>query len=209
MLELEHGKPLIFGKNRDKGIRLNGMDPEVVELGKGISEDDLLFHDEKAPRTDLAYLLSRMRHPDFPEPIGVFRDVDRPTYDELMTARSRRPSPSAARATWRSSSTAAKPGPSAESTRSDLVICPVCHFDNIAGSDDCENCGADLRYDGPAGRRRRGRRGGPADRALGRAQPAPAGRGQARRRRRGGRAPDAGASHRLRGRRLGPAWSAS
>ena len=32
-LELVHGKPLIFGKNRDKGIRLNGMDPEVVELG--------------------------------------------------------------------------------------------------------------------------------------------------------------------------------
>ena len=46
-LELEHGKPLIFGKNRDKGIRLNGMEPEVVELGKGIEEDDLLFHDEK------------------------------------------------------------------------------------------------------------------------------------------------------------------
>ncbi len=40
-LELDHGKPLIFGKNRDKGIRLNGMNPEVVELGKGISEDDL------------------------------------------------------------------------------------------------------------------------------------------------------------------------
>jgi 2-oxoglutarate ferredoxin oxidoreductase subunit beta len=48
-LELEHGKPLIFGKNRDKGIRLNGMTPEVVELGKGITEDDLLFHDERAP----------------------------------------------------------------------------------------------------------------------------------------------------------------
>src|SRR4029079_9047047 len=48
-LELEHGKPLIFGKNRDRGIRLNGMQPEIVSLGKGISEDDLLFHDEKAP----------------------------------------------------------------------------------------------------------------------------------------------------------------
>ena len=57
-LELVHGKPLIFGKNRDKGIRLNGMDPEVVELGKGITEDDLLFHDEKAPEPSLAYLLS-------------------------------------------------------------------------------------------------------------------------------------------------------
>ena len=84
-LELVHGKPLIFGKNRDKGIRLNGMDPEVVELGKGISEDDLLFHDEKAPEPSLAYLLSRMRHEDgFPEPIGVFRCVERPRYDAMI-----------------------------------------------------------------------------------------------------------------------------
>ena len=81
-LELEHGKPLIFGKNRDKGIRLNGMDPEVVELGKGITEDDLLFHDEKATEPSLAYLLSRLRYEDgFPEPIGVFRAVDAPRYD--------------------------------------------------------------------------------------------------------------------------------
>ena len=82
IIELEHGKPVIFGKNRDKGIRLNGMEPEIVELGKGITEDDLLFHDEKAPEPSLAYLLSRMRYPEFPEPIGVFRDVDRPVYDD-------------------------------------------------------------------------------------------------------------------------------
>ena len=84
VVELEHGKPLIFGKDRDKGIRLNGMEPEVVELGKGISEDDLLFHDEKAAEPSLAYLLSRMRHPEFPEPIGVFRAIDAPKYDELL-----------------------------------------------------------------------------------------------------------------------------
>ncbi len=83
-LELEHGKPLIFGKDRDKGIRLNGLVPEVVDLGKGISEDDLLFHDEKAEEPSLAYLLTRMRNPDFPEPIGVFRAVDRPMYDEEL-----------------------------------------------------------------------------------------------------------------------------
>jgi 2-oxoglutarate ferredoxin oxidoreductase subunit beta len=82
IIELEHGKPLIFGKNRDKGIRLNGLEPEVVELGKGISEDDLLFHDEKTPEPSLAYLLSRMRNEDgFPEPIGVFRAVTAPQYD--------------------------------------------------------------------------------------------------------------------------------
>ena len=83
-IELEHGKPLIFGKDRNKGIRLNGMEPEVVELGKGISEDDLLFHDEQATEPSLAYLLSRMRHPEFPEPIGVFRAVDAPKYDEEL-----------------------------------------------------------------------------------------------------------------------------
>ena len=85
VIELEHGKPLIFGKNRDKGIRLNGMEPEVVDLGKGITEDDLLFHDEKLSEPSLAYLLSRMRYEDgFPEPIGVFRSVDRPKYDEEL-----------------------------------------------------------------------------------------------------------------------------
>jgi len=83
-LELEHGKPLIFGKDRSKGIRLHGMDPEVVELGKGISEDDLLFHDERASEPSLAYLLSRMRYPEFPEPIGVLRAVDAPRYEEMV-----------------------------------------------------------------------------------------------------------------------------
>ena len=47
-LYLEHGKPLIFGKDRNKGIRLHGLDPDVVELGNGIAKDDLLVHDEKA-----------------------------------------------------------------------------------------------------------------------------------------------------------------
>ena len=84
IIELEHGKPLIFGKERDKGIRLNGMDPEIVELGKGIKEDDLLFHDEKAPEPSLAYLLTRMRNPEFPEPIGGYRCIDQPIYDEQL-----------------------------------------------------------------------------------------------------------------------------
>jgi len=85
LVYLEHGKPLIFGKKRDKGIRVNEANrPEVVELGSGISEDDLLFHDEQAPEPSLAFLLARMRHPEFPEPVGVFRDVDLPVYDEQV-----------------------------------------------------------------------------------------------------------------------------
>ena len=49
MLFLEHGKPMIFGKERDKGIRLNGLNPEVVTIGEnGVTEADLLVHDERA-----------------------------------------------------------------------------------------------------------------------------------------------------------------
>src|SRR5205085_10844278 len=83
-LYLEHRKPLIFGKDRTKGIRLNGLDPEVVTVGNGISVDDLLIHDETAEEPSLAYLLSRMVHPRFPECVGIFRCVQRPTYDELL-----------------------------------------------------------------------------------------------------------------------------
>jgi 2-oxoglutarate ferredoxin oxidoreductase subunit beta len=86
LLYLEHGRPMIFGKDRNKGIRLHGLTPEVVNLGSGISQDDLLIHDEKAEEPTLAYLLSRMvRDPDetlsFPEPVGIFRAVERPTHN--------------------------------------------------------------------------------------------------------------------------------
>jgi 2-oxoglutarate ferredoxin oxidoreductase subunit beta len=80
---LEHGKPLIFG-NGKKGIRLNGFEPEIVELDGSIAQDDLLFHDERAPNSQLAFLLSRFRYPEFPEPIGVFRAMTRPTYDQRL-----------------------------------------------------------------------------------------------------------------------------
>jgi 2-oxoglutarate ferredoxin oxidoreductase subunit beta len=75
---------MIFGKDRKKGIRLNGTRPEVVELGKGVSEDDLLFHDEKAADPAMAFMLARMRKPEFPEPVGIFRAIQRATYDEMV-----------------------------------------------------------------------------------------------------------------------------
>ncbi|MFO1096186.1 MAG: hypothetical protein U0992_23200 [Planctomycetaceae bacterium] len=56
---LEHGKPLIFGANRDKGVRLTGDGlPQVVSLNE-VKEDDLIFHDEKADDPSLAFLLGR------------------------------------------------------------------------------------------------------------------------------------------------------
>jgi 2-oxoglutarate ferredoxin oxidoreductase subunit beta len=81
---LDHQKPLVFGKGGTKGIRLNGWEPEVVTLGENATEDDLLFHDERTEDPSLAYLLSRMHHPAFPEPIGVFRCVERPTYADML-----------------------------------------------------------------------------------------------------------------------------
>ncbi|MCE9530072.1 MAG: 2-oxoacid:ferredoxin oxidoreductase subunit beta, partial [Planctomycetes bacterium] len=68
----------------NKGIRLNGITPEVVSIGKDCAIDDLLIHDAYAEQPTLAYLLSRMVHPQFPECIGIFRSVQKPTYDELL-----------------------------------------------------------------------------------------------------------------------------
>ena len=84
-LRLEHGKPMSFGEEGNKGIRLNGIKPEVVTVGKdGRVESDLLVHDEKADEPTLAYFLSRMREPEFPTPIGVFRAVEAPVYNEQV-----------------------------------------------------------------------------------------------------------------------------
>jgi 2-oxoglutarate/2-oxoacid ferredoxin oxidoreductase subunit beta len=82
---LEHGKPLIFGKDRQRGIRLNGLSPEVVELGNGISESDLMVHDEAATSSALAFLLAQLEAPDFPVPLGVFRSLEMPTYQQRNT----------------------------------------------------------------------------------------------------------------------------
>ena len=84
-LFLEHGKPMIFGGGK-KGIRLNGWSPEVVDLDGSIAQDDLLFHDEAAENPQLAFMLSRMMVPEFPEPLGVFRCVERATYDSAINS---------------------------------------------------------------------------------------------------------------------------
>lgn len=83
LIRLEHGKPLIFGADRDKGIRLNGAHkPEIVNLSD-VKEDDLIFHDEEDET--LAFMLARMKHPEFPEPMGVFYSVKDDCYEDLLT----------------------------------------------------------------------------------------------------------------------------
>jgi 2-oxoglutarate ferredoxin oxidoreductase subunit beta len=82
---LEHGEPLIFGKERDKGIKLDGLKPVVVSLNDGKhSVDDLLVHNEKD--RNLAFILGNMTYEeDTPRPIGVFLALDNPSYDEKVT----------------------------------------------------------------------------------------------------------------------------
>ncbi|MBI2340396.1 MAG: 2-oxoacid:ferredoxin oxidoreductase subunit beta [Deltaproteobacteria bacterium] len=82
---LEQGKPLIFGKEQNRGIRLKGLKPEIVTIGEnGVAEKDLLVHDETDPDPSYAFVLSRFEAPDFPVPLGVFRAVSKPTYEQML-----------------------------------------------------------------------------------------------------------------------------
>jgi len=85
ILYLEHGRPMTFGRNRDRGLRLRGLHLEVVGLGGDIGEDELLVHDESAADPWLAFMLSRISYPDYPVPVGVLRNVPRPTHDERLS----------------------------------------------------------------------------------------------------------------------------
>ena len=83
VLYRELGKPMRCGKQGEKGIRLDGLMPEVVAVAE-VGEHNLLVHDEQAVEPTLAYLLSRMGPPDFPTPVGVFRAIDKPVYSGLL-----------------------------------------------------------------------------------------------------------------------------
>jgi 2-oxoglutarate ferredoxin oxidoreductase subunit beta len=88
VLFMEQGKPLIFGKEQNKGIRLDGFKPVVVELGNGFSADDLWIHDERDFYK--AQILVRMFDDSrveghLPRPFGVFYEADRTTYEDAMT----------------------------------------------------------------------------------------------------------------------------
>ena len=86
LIFLEHGKPMIFGKDRNKGLILEGLSLNVATIGEnGITEKDILIHDSKCEDITLQYKLAMMEGPDFPIAVGVIRDVKTETYDEAMT----------------------------------------------------------------------------------------------------------------------------
>lgn len=85
-LWLEHGKKMLFGKENNKGIRLNGLELEVVTLGEnGITEADVLVHNATCESDTLHNLLINMSLPHFPVAFGVIRSVEAPTFDEQTT----------------------------------------------------------------------------------------------------------------------------
>ncbi|MCD6598582.1 MAG: 2-oxoacid:ferredoxin oxidoreductase subunit beta [Bacteroidales bacterium] len=82
---LEHGKPMIFGKNRDKGLVLDGLKLKVVKIGEdGITEKDLLVHVSNENNPGIHTMLANMRWPNYPVALGVIRNVSAPTYDQAM-----------------------------------------------------------------------------------------------------------------------------
>jgi len=85
---LEHGQPLIFGAESQKGIKLNGLTPEIVELDK-VSKEDLWIHDAK-DRTKSSILTRMFDDPKsighFPRPFGIVYEEDRFRYEEAMTS---------------------------------------------------------------------------------------------------------------------------
>jgi 2-oxoglutarate ferredoxin oxidoreductase subunit beta len=82
---LEQGKPIRFGAEGERGVRLlPDASAEIVDVSE-VGEEALLVHDEHARTPSLAAAIARLSHtPHGPTPIGIFRDVERPVYDRLM-----------------------------------------------------------------------------------------------------------------------------
>lgn len=84
LLTLEHGKPMIFGINKDKGIRLDGTKPVIININEGSNSiNDVLVHDEFDDSPIKSTLLAHLeKYPGMPTPVGIFRQILKPTYDE-------------------------------------------------------------------------------------------------------------------------------
>ena len=81
---LRHGEKMIFGKNRDKGLVLDGLKLKAVTIGEdGYTMDDILVHDAHE-RDNTLHLMLAMMSGDLPVALGIIRDVDAPTYDESV-----------------------------------------------------------------------------------------------------------------------------
>ena len=81
-ITLKHGEPMIFGKDNDKGLILDGLKLKVVRLGEnGITEKNLLIHNARESNPGIQYMLANMRYPEYPVALGVIRSVEGKTYE--------------------------------------------------------------------------------------------------------------------------------
>jgi 2-oxoglutarate ferredoxin oxidoreductase subunit beta len=84
-LILKHGEPMIFGQNKNKGLRLNKSRMEVVTIGEnGITINDILIHDQYAHDPGIHLMLAQMSLPEFPIALGVIRSAKSATYDDMV-----------------------------------------------------------------------------------------------------------------------------
>ena len=84
-LILEAGKPMLFGKNKEKGIILEGTRLKVVKLGEnGITEKDILVHDPTTEDAGIHMMLASMAPPEFPAALGVIRSVKSETLEDAI-----------------------------------------------------------------------------------------------------------------------------
>jgi len=82
-LILEDGEPMLFGANRNRGLRLVGSRPEVIEINGKYSVDDVLVHDKSDKF--LALMLSELTYQtEFPQPLGVIYEKEADTYEDLV-----------------------------------------------------------------------------------------------------------------------------
>jgi 2-oxoglutarate ferredoxin oxidoreductase subunit beta len=80
---LKHGEPMVFGKDSDRGLILDGLKLRIVKLGEnGYDKNNNLVPDAAEPNPGLHYMLANMRYPEYPVALGVIRSVRGPAYDE-------------------------------------------------------------------------------------------------------------------------------
>ena len=85
VLYLEEGQPLLFGQESNQGIRLNGLDPEIVAVNSEEDKSKLMIHNSKSPNVAYPTLLAQMTYPTFPTPLGVLRQLEgRETYEDSV-----------------------------------------------------------------------------------------------------------------------------
>jgi 2-oxoglutarate ferredoxin oxidoreductase subunit beta len=82
LLYIEQGKPMIFGKENNKGLVLNGLNLDIVTIGEdGVTEEDILVHDAKMVNPTLHFMLVRLEYPLI---LGVIRSIDTEPYEKRL-----------------------------------------------------------------------------------------------------------------------------